>query len=58
MDLTTVPRETSAGETGHQVINPIPTQRRPLLDITRQAQPIFQPLCLEPTPRGVSDQYL
>jgi hypothetical protein len=53
MDLTTVPRETSAGETDPQVISPIQTQLRPLLDIMHRAQPIFPLVIIHP---GVPDQ--
>jgi hypothetical protein len=56
VDLTTVPRETSAGETDPQVISPIQTQLRPLLDIMHLEQPNFPLPSLEPTHPGVPDQ--
>jgi hypothetical protein len=56
VDLTTVPRETSAGEIDPLVISPIQTQLQPLLDIMHRAPPIFPLPCLEPTHPGAPDQ--
>jgi hypothetical protein len=56
VDLTTVPRETSAGEIDPQVISPIQTQLQPLLDIMHRAQPIFPLPCLVIIHPGVPDQ--